>query len=155
MFIDRAKCERMTEAEMLALLDHMRTEIAAYKGNLGSFAYSIDTLDTWHAEAVRDDAKRLALAVAARDDDDLAQRAFLALSWICVGDEYCEKEVAPPFRRFVARLRLAAWIRRHPRADRFGSLAETVERGKHTKKQHELAKKIAGEAMEIAARKAA
>lgn len=133
-----------TQIDVLAALTHIASEVASYAGKLESFAYSMEKLDVWHAEALRDKCRSLAKLVAM--DVELADRTGVALSFACSADPYAAKELAGRFRSFCARIRLATAIRRHPRAGQFYTLISAIESGKFTAPQLKLAKTIAAEA---------
>ena len=133
----------MPEACALESLTTIARELSAYGGRLGSWAYSSERVDQWDAEAMRGRCKALALLVA--HDVELAERTRVALTWACQGDAYAVKELAGRFRNACARVRLAAAVRRHPRADRFGTLLSCIDSGRLSMAQLELAKKLEAE----------
>lgn len=130
---------------VLSSLLAIQNEIASVRPNLAAFAYSPDLLDRWVAEGVRARALGLAKLVCELSDEQV-ERVSVCLFWVCSGDVYATAEVAGRFMSAVRRLRLAAAIRRHPRAFNFGSLVSAIERGKYTKAQYALASKLAKEA---------
>lgn len=133
-----------TQIDVLAALTHIAREIASYGCNLGSFAYSRDEIDVWHAEALRDRCRALAKLVAM--DVELADRTGMALSFACSADPYAAKELAGRFKSLCARIRLTTAIRRHPSAARFATLISAIESGKFTTNQLAFAKTLAAEA---------
>lgn len=97
-----------TETKALEILTWINTELPAFKGNLQSFAYSIDTADVLWALAFRERVSDLALLVYR--DVDLACRCDLALAWACRNDKYAAAEVAGRFASAVKRIRIAQGI---------------------------------------------
>lgn len=135
----------MTKLEALAEVADMGKEIASYGGRLASWAYSVDAIDRFPAEAFRRRASRLSQAMAPFTDSEVDEIAR-ALEGACAGDEYAKAEIAGRFRSGVRRARLATAVRRHPRAARFSTLIEAIERGRYTKAQWTLAQRLATEA---------
>ena len=142
-----------------ALVDvcDIAAELAPYAGNLGGFAYSLDKLDNLAAQALRAQMALLAWGVVLGDltENETAQ-VHAALAFVCSGDEYAAEEIAGRFLSMVRRIRVVRALGRHPRAERFRSLADAIGRGRFTRAQWDLAKKIAAEAGEpVAAREEA
>lgn len=119
--------------------------LTAYPNGLSEFAFSPDLPDRWHAEAVRNAAKKIAANVAPLSDAEVAQ-VHAALEFVCAGDEYAAKEVAGRFLSAVRRLRVVTAIKKHPRAGKFATLVAAIERGKFTPSQWDFARTLAAEA---------
>ena len=130
-------------AEALDTLTTIARELAGYRGRLGEWARSAEQMDQWAAAALRERCKGLALLVA--HDVELAERTNVALAWACQGDAYARKELAGRFGNACARVRLAAAVRRHPRAEHFRTLLSCINSGRLSMAQLELAKKLAAE----------
>lgn len=122
-------------------------ELAQYGGKLGDFAYSIDKIDHMAPQALRAQCSILAwnLVIGKLSDEDVAT-VKAALKEACAGDAYAVKELAGRFMSCIKRIRVVRAIGRHPRADRFTTLCEALERGKFTAAQWAFAQKLAAEA---------
>lgn len=129
--------------EALAAVITIAKEIAAYRGNLSSFAYSSDKVDQYIAEGLRSQCKALAMLVA--HDVEVAERTAVALAEACKDDAYAVKELAGRHRSMCARICLTVAIRKHPRAAHFDALIRAIESGKFSKAQLVLARKLADE----------
>lgn len=121
-------------------------ELTSYRGRLGDFAFSTDSLDRGHAEALRKQIAILAWNVVVGDmtDNEIAQ-VHAALAHVCSADEYAAKELAGRFLSSVRRVRVLRAIGQHPRANRFDSLTDAIEKGRHTKAQWAFALRLAAE----------
>lgn len=133
-----------TITEALAAVAHMATELRRYPHGLGTFAYSNETLDQWHAEAFRKLSTDIARGAFELPDAEVAQ-IHEAMVAVCACDEYAAKEVAGRFLGAVKRLRVLAKIARHPRAWKFGNLVAAIEKGRFTKEQWAFAQRLAAE----------
>ncbi len=143
---NRSKMVPATLESALAHVGEMAAELARYGGRLCDFAFSMDAIDRWPAEALRTQSAVLAwnVVVGALSDQDVAavHAAFVSA---CAGDEYAAKELAGRFMTGVRRVRVLRAIGQHPRGDRFSTLCEAIERGKFTAAQWALAQKLAAE----------
>jgi len=99
----------------------------------------------WVATCLASSVPRLIEVVgcdeARRDEAKAAVRAFVAAR----SREAYDREQADRICRAVHRGWMVAMIRRHPRADRFHGLTSALLRGRFTKAQIELAKRLVDE----------
>jgi hypothetical protein len=133
-----------TEAQAMEILTYIAGEVPRYGGNLWSFANSIDRLDQWAASGLR--ARMGTLCELVYRDAELLERTHVALCFACMGDDYAEKEVAGRFLSLARRITMIDAIKRHPRANYFWNLIDALQRGKFSKEQLGLARKLAAEA---------
>lgn len=134
----------MTKADALALVATMASEVAAYGGKLESWAYSMEALDRWPAQALRDTMGKIAKGLVGASEVDVAE-VHVEMTIACAGDAWAAREVAGRFMSAHRRCLLVGQIRRHPRAHQFQTLVEALNRGRYSKSQFELARKLAGE----------
>jgi hypothetical protein len=85
------------------------------------------------------------VVVGKLSDEDVAT-VTKALKEVCAADAYAVKELAGRFASGVKRVKVLRAIGRHPRAARFSTLCEAIEKGRFTASQWALAQKIAAEA---------
>ena len=143
----RLKKEPATLESALTDVADIAAELAAYGGNLGNFAHSIDQIDQVHAEAFTNCLKLMTWNVVMGNlsDNEVAQiRA--ALDFVCSGDEWAKDRIAGQFPRMVRRAQVLRAIARHPRAAKFYTLCEAIEKGRFTKAQWTFALTLAKEA---------
>lgn len=137
----------ITLDEALTDVADIAHELTRFPRGLSEFAYSMDEIDKWEAQAFRTAMGILAHQCIRGElsDNEIAQ-VHAALAFVCSGDEYASKEVAGRFMSFVRRTKVLAAIARHPRAGKFYTLTEAIGRGRFTKAQWTLAVKLASEA---------
>lgn len=142
----KASREPATLESALVHVADIAAELERYGGKLNEFAYSMERLDQWAAEAFRNSTSILAYNVVAGglSNNEVAQ-VHAALEFVCSKDDYAAKQVAPWFLPAVRRVRAIRAIMSHPRGDRFYELRCAIEKGKFTKAQWALAVKLAGE----------
>lgn len=121
-------------------------ELTRFPQGLAGFAYSMEQLDQWQAQAFRTASAILAhnVVVGGLSDNEIAQ-VHAALAYVCSGDEYAAKEIAGRFLSAVRRIKVLRAIGRHPRGGKFYTLTEAIEKGRFTKAQWQLAVKLASE----------
>jgi hypothetical protein len=147
---DEYNASKMAPATLdsaLADVAEIGRELATYGGKLGEFAYSIDKIDHMAPQQLRAQCSILAwnVVIGKLSDEDVAT-VTKALKEACAADAYAVKELAGRFASGVKRVKVLRAIGRHPRAARFTTLCEAIEKGRFTASQWALAQKIAAEA---------
>lgn len=131
------------EEKALEILTRADAYVRRYNGVLTELSQSTEWLDYGIPQNIRDMAKDLAKVTF--EDADLAERAFLALAWVCRNDDWATREVAGRFLSLCKRLVLVSTINRHPRAWKFESLTDALLRGRATAAQLKFARTLAAE----------
>lgn len=143
---NESKSVPATKESALADVADIGRELARYGGRLGDFAGSLEKIDQMEAQGLRAQCSILAWNVVLGDlSEEVITEVKDALKAVCANDPYAVKELAGRFGSGVKRIRVLIALAHHPRAARFSSLREAIERGRFTANQWALAQKLAAE----------
>lgn len=143
---NRLKMVPATLESALTDVADIAAEIKRYSGNLASFAHSTDFVDQVGPDSIRNCLRLVCWNVAIGLTDDETSQVHAALAAACAGDEWAAEMIAGAFKRTVRRVQVLRAIARHPRAAKFYTLCEAIEKGRFTKAQWAFALKLAAEA---------
>lgn len=144
---NRLKMVPATLESALTDVADIAAEIKCYSGNLASFAHSTDLVDQVGPDTILNCFKLMTwnIAVSSLGETEI-EKIRGALIAACAGDQWARNRIEGQFDKVLRRVRVLRAIARHPRAAKFYTLCEAIEKGRFTKAQWTFALTLAKEA---------